>query len=151
LVGVLICAGIPAGSLTTAQAVDDDPPVAVEDGSYPGADQIFEETGLRLLKGDGHLLWIKCTSSLDDSISVERLGGKRICFQALGRGGYLTLELPRVYGIRSSAGYSLTATFITDDETSTISVDPSSRKGIGKGISWDNGEATLVTLKAVAE
>src|SRR5262249_5888829 len=35
---------------------DSAPPAAVEDYGYPGADHVFAEKGIRLKRGDGHIL-----------------------------------------------------------------------------------------------
>ncbi|MGW2813893.1 hypothetical protein [Streptomyces sp. NPDC001415] len=77
------------------------PPLAIEDFKYPGADKILKEKGIKLLKGDGHIVLTECSAN-DWKIKVE--ANKEFdtifhCFKVTGAKGYLTLEVPDVSGI----------------------------------------------------
>ncbi|QHC21022.1 hypothetical protein [Streptomyces sp. GS7] len=77
------------------------PPPAIEDFEYPGADKILKEKGIKLLKGDGHILLTECSAN-NWKIKVEASKDFDTifhCFKVTGAKGYVTLEVPDVSGI----------------------------------------------------
>ncbi|MFC5144044.1 hypothetical protein [Streptomyces aureoversilis] len=89
--------GIAAGEDTTL-------PSAVETFEYPGAAKIFKERGIKLERGDGHILFADCSASEDIVVYTKTTEGPnhgRYCFRVTGSGkkGYLALELPDAIGI----------------------------------------------------
>ena len=82
-----------------AEAVDPElPPSAVDRFEYPGADQLFAETGVRLLTGDGHVLMTPCTDDTSDLVVVQRTGAADVCFRATGVTGAELFVLYDTYG-----------------------------------------------------
>ncbi|WP_449486087.1 hypothetical protein [Streptomyces avidinii] len=81
----------------------DSMPVAVEGFSYPGADAIFSDQGIRLKRGDGHITLAQCESQVGLlEVWSSQNDGTRFCFKVGGAAGYLTLEIPSVYGVKGS-------------------------------------------------
>jgi hypothetical protein len=105
LAGVaVIAAGVLSGGVATASndsgkatAADADAQSnTVEDFNYPGADDIFASRGIRLKRGDGHIVLADCGAS--GAIQVKsRVTNGDTCFRAIGTRGYLTLEIPSVF------------------------------------------------------
>ncbi|MEU6220886.1 hypothetical protein ABZ845_25780 [Streptomyces sp. NPDC047022] len=86
-------------SPTTVAA--DTPGYAVEDFNYPDAAKIQQELGIVLKRGDGHIVLAACGSQ-DGLLEIwERNRQSHICFRVTGNSGYLSLEIPAVYGIRA--------------------------------------------------
>ncbi|WP_425791920.1 hypothetical protein [Micromonospora sp. DT227] len=88
----------------------DTPPSLEEDFNYPGAAKILADHGLKLYKGDGHIIWTGTRPVEDDQpctpdeIQVEQIPGVSgfyHCFKVLGSSGYLTLEIPGTFGVRA--------------------------------------------------
>ncbi|WP_141372165.1 hypothetical protein [Cellulomonas cellasea] len=81
----------------------------VEDFAYPGADAILAEHGLKLIAGDGHILFEPSEDGWCDAalIKVEKhiiTGTVRkvvnYCFETSGTRGFLTLEVPETAAVR---------------------------------------------------
>src|SRR4051812_13054810 len=106
MVGVAGWVGIAATSSSAA----DTPPPAEEDYSYPGAAEIEKQHGIKLFRGDGHILFV---TSVDlnqqqcapGQVQVEKHLDdppylKGFCFKTTGTKGWLTLEVPATFGVR---------------------------------------------------
>ncbi|GAA2659812.1 MULTISPECIES: hypothetical protein [Actinosynnema] len=142
----------------------------VEDYSYPGAEKIFTDTAVRLIAGDGHMLFVDCdkprsgdigllrirSSSLPNDghsglgVGIDRDG--RVCFEITGRTGYVTMTLPAVYEIRGNgyapgAGHSVTAELTTDSGVRSV-VDIQKDKATQVGTGSSSAETTLLKLVA---
>lgn len=76
----------------------EDPPSAVEDYAYPGADRIYAELGIKLISGDGHLMMADCPSTPgnDGFIRFRRNLKPTVCFKVAGPAGALTMDIPDV-------------------------------------------------------
>ncbi|WP_050503079.1 hypothetical protein [Streptomyces monomycini] len=109
-VGVLAAAAVVAGfgGLAAAQAIPQ-PAVAVggvlssavEDFTYPGAEAILQDKGVKLVKGDGHILLVECAAK-DWKIKVEankQFDTVAYCFKVTGKKGNLSMQVPDVTGI----------------------------------------------------
>ncbi|MFK8844584.1 hypothetical protein [Streptomyces sp. Ac-502] len=82
------------------QAAADEMPFAVEDFGYPGADKILAEKGLKLLKGDGHILLTECSGDWKIKVEANKAFDTVFyCFKVTGKKGNLTMEVPDVSGI----------------------------------------------------
>lgn len=117
---------------------DSAPPVAVEDYGYPGADHVFAEKGIRLKRGDGHILLADCDQGTqqirvltrkDDS--VGRAG--TYCFQATAKTGRLTLELPQVFMVEAGADHPIRADLTSNGQTTSVSVPKGGFESVGEG------------------
>jgi hypothetical protein len=154
-------ADLPA--VTTAGApADDAQPPAVEDGAYPGAAAILAEHNVRVIAGDGHILYADCTLPPVNNVGVMKVrtteeigpdGAGLICFKVTGRTGRLDLEVPAVYeirgdGLRTGFGHGGTADVRTDEgERETVALNPSGSVQVGIGANPDNEPTTLVRLR----
>ncbi|QWQ45787.1 hypothetical protein KME66_24450 [Streptomyces sp. YPW6] len=105
-------------------------PSAVEDFSYPGADRISEERGIKLKSGDGKLLFVDCSVGYDVLVEsrVDRAG---YCFKATGKQGFLTMELPGAYHIWTE-GHPVRAKLTAEGETITVDVPKNGFKPVGE-------------------
>jgi hypothetical protein len=140
----------------------DVPPAAVEDGAYPGAAAILAAHAVRVLAGDGHILYADCAQPPVNNVGVMKVrtteeigadGAGLICFKVTGRTGRLDLEVPAVYeirgdGLRSGMGHSGTADVRTDEgEHTTVTLNPSGSVPVGIGAAPDDEPTTLVRLR----
>ena len=126
-------------------AADDQQPSLVEDFAYPGADKILAERGIKLLKGDGHILLAECVTNATGQIALRSSQhSDLICFKVTGTTGWLSLEIPEVYSIKGD-GHLGEATITTDEGATT-------RKETIKKNEWtpiNSGDGgTLLELKA---
>lgn len=119
-----------------AQAVADDaPPSIVEDFAYPGADKVFDEWGITLKRGDGHIVLAACDGG-DNEIKVMARGVGRddeVCFKATSANGYLALEVPDVFGIRTQSR-PVRVELTAEDKSETVDVPANVLRGVGEGL-----------------
>lgn len=116
-------------------AAADGPPSIVEDFAYPGADKVFEEWGITLKSGDGHIVLAPCGGG-DNEIKVMARGVGRddeVCFEATSANGYLTLEVPDVFGIRTQSR-PVRVELTAEDKSETVDVPANVLKGVGEGL-----------------
>lgn len=144
---VLAAAALFTGTATAADAPGGQPST-VENHEYPNADRIFAERGIKLIKGDGHILFVDCSVG-GDILRVEshNWAGDRgyFCFKIRGASGYLTLELPSVYLIKGDS--HTTAAKVTQDEVvKTVTVPENQWVPVGVEPDDDRG-ATLLELR----
>lgn len=140
---VLITASALVLTGSTVATADDRPPSTVEDFSYPNADQIFAERGIRLVSGDGHILLVDCAPGSAGQIAVRSSKfNAPICFKASGPVGRLTMSIPDVYSVKSD-NHQGSATVSTAAGVSTTALKANSWAPIGNG---DPG-ATLQEIK----
>lgn len=126
------------------------PPVAVEDYGYPGADRILAEKGIKLKKGDGHILLADCDQAAqqirvltvkDDSVGRQGT----YCFRATAKTGRLTLELPRVFAVEA-ADHPVSADLTADGKTTTVNVPQGGFESVGEG-TVGGARSVLVELR----
>lgn len=137
----------PAAGAYTAPApiADEAPGYAVEDFTYPGADKILADQGITLKRGDGHIVLAACSSD-EGFIRVLARSKPEICFRATGTSGYLSMEIPSVYGVKGgdeSAQVDLTV----DDETETYDVDPGTWTAVGESADPEAREWMLMEIR----
>jgi hypothetical protein len=146
-VGVFAPAGAAQSVLLSAQDVDELPPFAVEDFNYPQADQILAERGFLLKRGDGHIVLAECGSGNDLLQVYARNHSDNVCFRITGPEGYLALELPAVFGVRTN-GYSTTALDLTvDGEQSTVEVPANTFEAVGESADPQGRDHVLVEIR----
>ncbi|MFI5808952.1 hypothetical protein [Streptomyces sp. NPDC051561] len=80
-------------------------PSAVEDFSYPGAEQLLQDRKIVLKRGDGNIV-LKggngdqgqgACSDAKDIFVESRLDKQGFCFTTTGTRGYLTMEIPEAF------------------------------------------------------
>ncbi|MFI7103779.1 hypothetical protein ACIBK8_31065 [Streptomyces sp. NPDC050161] len=126
------------------------PPPAVEDFAYPDADRILKESGLKLIKGDGHILLADCDASPDFDVMAEKANHTPVnhCFKVTGKTGYLSLEIPKINSIWENAGHAARATVSTEGKTKTVTLKKNDITPLGEGdLSTGGKEATLLELR----
>ncbi|MEU7798907.1 hypothetical protein AB0J14_16255 [Micromonospora arborensis] len=162
-VGVAVLAtvvGVVAVSATSGSAAEqaDVPPSIVEDYSYPGAEVVLAEHGLKLFKGDGHIVFdsarpytgSQCATGLiqvEKHLDVEPYG-VYYCFRTIGSKGYLTLEVPGTFGVRGGSETILVKAKLPDNTVlPTYEVAPNQPVAIEPGNDGDTPQAILVELR----
>lgn len=149
LLGVLgsvsLFGSVPGG----AAVADETPPPIEENHDYPLAEAIFQQRGIRLIKGDGHILFTDCVAGADQLKVVSRRwpGAQgEFCFRIRGAKGYLTLEVPEAYLIRGDS-HTVAAKVTVDGDTESVTVPKNTWVGVGEGSDPDSGPATVVELR----
>ncbi|MGW4401523.1 hypothetical protein ACWEHA_40020 [Amycolatopsis nivea] len=129
-------------------AADDAPPPIVEDFDYPGADQIYAQYHIRLLKGDGHILFADCASG-GTLVKVwsRAAANDFFCFRITGESGYLTMDVPDVYAVTGDQ-HQLKATVVVKDVATPTDIPKNTYTPVGEGIDPKNGFTPLVELRS---
>ncbi|KPI12182.1 hypothetical protein OK074_8959 [Actinobacteria bacterium OK074] len=122
-----------------APVADEAPGYAVEDFDYPGAAKILADQGITLKRGDGHIVLADCDSQ-DGLLQVWARSKDKICFRATGTSGYLTLEIPAVYGVEGG-DQAAQVDMTVDDQQQTYDVAANTWTPVGEtadeqGRSW---------------
>ncbi|WP_405697917.1 hypothetical protein OHA99_24890 [Streptomyces coelicoflavus] len=132
--------------MTPAQAVvDESPGYVVEDFDYPQADKIYEEQGIRLKRGDGHITLATCTSGTGQ-LEVYSRSNAKLCFRVTGESGWLTLEVASVYGVQTPA-YDTEFEMTVDAETTSVDVPANSWQGVGASADPEGRPHMLVEIR----
>ncbi|GAA4919346.1 hypothetical protein GCM10023237_44840 [Streptomyces coeruleoprunus] len=138
-----------AGASPDAPAIgsvaDAAPGYAVEDFNYPQADKILAEKGFLLKRGDGHIVLTDCGPA--GLLEVWARSKEKICFRFTGNKGYLSLELPSVYGIKGN-DYTTSVTMTVNTEEKKFNVDKNSWTPVGESADPDGREHMLVEIIA---
>jgi hypothetical protein len=142
-VGVTGTAGAADGPAVSA-AADEAPAYAVEDFAYPQADTILEERGFLLKRGDGHIVLADCGSGTG-LLEVWARSKDKVCFRVTGNEGYLSLELPSVYGIKGN-DYQTEVNMTVGDEEVSFDVDENTWTPVGESADPDGREHMLVEI-----
>ncbi|MGW1916462.1 hypothetical protein ACWCQS_38550 [Streptomyces sp. NPDC002076] len=128
------------------------PPSAVEDYAYPNADQIQRDQGIKLIRGDGHIILAKCDDSAQQIkfLTVQGQSGNpqgAYCFKANAKSGHLTLELARVFALET-ADHPISADLRPQADPAapvkTVTVDKNGYQSVGEGAA---GGAPTVLLE----
>lgn len=147
-------------SATSGSAAEqaDTPPSIVEDYAYPGAEAILAEHGLKLFKGDGHIVFdsarpysgSQCPVGLiqvEKHLDVEPYG-MYFCFRTIGSKGLLTLEIPGTFGVRGGSETILVKAKLPDNTIlPTYEVAPNQPVAIEPGDDGETPQAILVELR----
>ncbi|MER6692034.1 hypothetical protein [Streptomyces minutiscleroticus] len=113
------------------------PPYIVEQFGYPGAADIPATEGVKLKKGDGHVLLADCDATTDQikihTVKDDTVGRKgNYCFRATAPSGYLTLELPRVFALETGE-HPISADLTANGETTTVDIAEGGYRSVGEG------------------
>ncbi|MGW8725290.1 hypothetical protein ACWGNF_04525 [Streptomyces sp. NPDC055808] len=98
---------------------------------------MLAEKGIKLIKGDGHLLLADCDAAASQikvrSVADQATGRAQMyCFTANSKSGYLTLQLPRVTSLETS-DHPISASLTADGTTKTVDVAQDDFKPVGEG------------------
>ncbi|MFG2335356.1 hypothetical protein [Streptomyces yangpuensis] len=124
-----VTGGADTGSLATQSIADEGPGYAVEDFSYPNADKILAEQKIKLKSGNGHILLAECTGA-PELMEVFPLKNEKVCFRVTGDKGYLSLEIPSVFGVKGN-NYAAEVEMSTGAEQKTFTVDKNAWTAVG--------------------
>jgi hypothetical protein len=134
----------------TPGALADDPQPRIEENyDYPRAEEIAQERGIRLHKGDGHILLVDCNSATGLAEVWSRSKGQ-FCFRINGTIGSLTMELPEVYVIKGGSSHTIRATVTVDGKVETVPVQRNRWTPLGEGADPESRPATLLEFRASA-
>ncbi|EWM18451.1 hypothetical protein [Kutzneria sp. 744] len=154
VVGTVAALSVGAGVAERQSAQDAGDTGLVEDYTYPGADAILANRGIKLISGDGHLVMVDCVN-VTGLIEVHAFNAGdhsadpgHYCFQVLGSSGELKLELTDAYQVKGD-NHTVQATISVNGQSSTVPVGKGTWTGIGVGTGGSD-PATLLELKASA-
>lgn len=136
----------PRSSASTGAAAEL-PPYAMEDFNYPQADKIKEERGIVLKRGDGHITLADCASDGSLLVVHSRTHGET-CFRVTGKSGYLSLEIPAVYGIRSTPLHQTDVRLTAEGSEQNISLPKNEWKGVGQISDPEGRDHALIEISA---
>ncbi|MEU0368768.1 hypothetical protein ABZ070_00615 [Streptomyces sp. NPDC006283] len=151
--GALAWAAVTGGQPETsvqgasAEAVADAAPdYAVENYAYPNADKILAEKNIVLKRGDGRIVLADCASETG-LMEVWARSQDRICFKVTGNSGWLTLEIPSVYGIKGSVDQTAEVDMTVGTEEKSFDVDKNSYTAVGESADEQGREHMLVEIR----
>jgi hypothetical protein len=152
-VGALTWAAVTGGQTevsaqdTPVGAVaDTGPGYAIEDYNYPYADDILAERDILLKRGNGHILLADCASGTG-LMEVWARSRDKICFKVTGQNGWLTLEIPSVYGIKGSLDHSAQVDMTVGTEEKSFDVTKNSFTAVGESADPEGREHMLVEIR----
>ncbi|WP_253914865.1 hypothetical protein [Streptomyces mayonensis] len=139
-----------AESGTAPLAADEEMPSAVEDFNYPGADRILAEEGIELKRGDGRILLAECGQTADQitvyTVADSSSGRKgTYCFRTTAKSGHLTLELPRVFALETSAN-PISADLTAEGQKHTVNMTADEFRSVGEG-TVGGAQSVLVEIR----
>ncbi|WP_239085018.1 hypothetical protein [Streptomyces halstedii] len=122
------------------------PGYAVEDFTYPSADKILAEQGVLLKRGDGHITLARCDSE-PDLLEVWPRDNGKVCFRLTGNEGYLSLEIPAVYGIKGNT-YVTQVDMTVGKEEKTFDIVKNTWTPVGETADEHGRDYMLVEIRA---
>ena len=160
LCGAALLATVGGLALTasTGAAAEDGPSSIVEDFTHPDAAGILARDGLKLFKGDGHIIFdsardfsqSQCPTGLvqvEKHLDVEPYG-KYFCFRTIGTKGFLTLEVPGTFGVRGGTEDLVVTAKMPDGTTlPPYEVEPNEPVAIEPGDGTEAPKAILVEIR----
>jgi hypothetical protein len=134
------------------------PSSIVEDYTHPDAEGILARDGLKVFKGDGHIVFdqarpftqSQCPTGL---VQVEKHldeepYGMYYCFRTIGPKGFLTLEVPGTFGVRGGSEEILVKAKLPDGTVlPTYEVQPNQPVAIEPGDGSEAPQAILVEIR----
>ncbi len=135
----------PAESTNAAVSVTaGSPEHAVEDFNYPQADKIQMEKGILLKRGDGHIVLATCGSQ-NGLLEIYARSKDKICFRVTGNSGYLSLEIPAVYGIKGN-DYSTDVTMTVGGQEKNFDIPKNTYTPVGESDDPEGRDHMLVEI-----
>jgi hypothetical protein len=166
-IGAVVAAAVVLGGVLTGSGAalsadpvpGETPPSVVEDYAYPFAAQILAEHDVKLISGDGGILFANCADEPPITSPIRfmhvwtsELAAEKLCFKVMRPSGHIELEVPGVYEIRGDGngqgnGHKATAIVRTDDGVlPPVTINPSGSTQVGQGAGGDNDPTTLLQL-----
>ncbi|MEV4436913.1 hypothetical protein [Streptomyces sp. NPDC049555] len=149
--GVIVAAA--ASGYTPAVAADAFPN-GVEDFEYPQADKIFKDRGIKLKRGDGHVVLATCDSRpglvevyARGMQTTDTVGQGKFCFRITGTSGYLSLELPSVYGAKGN-DYAVRLNMVAANQEKSFDLEKNKWTGVGETNDPQGREFALLEIVA---
>ncbi|MFD7412157.1 hypothetical protein [Kitasatospora purpeofusca] len=140
--------GVSALAMADSPAPDNSvAPPAVEEFDHPGGSPYDT---IKLLRGDGHIVATSCAGSyqirvLSNAIPIGH--GDEICFQANSASGFLTVEIPGTFLIRTE-GRPVRATLDSENGTQVVNLAKKDAVNVGEASNTgDRSKTTLVELR----
>lgn len=134
-----------ASDAVAETAADATPGYAVEDFNYPQADKIYAEQGILLKRGDGHIVLADCVSDTGQ-LQVWVRSKANVCFNVTGDSGWLTLELPSVYGIKGN-DYTTQVDMTTGTEEKSFDIPKNTMASVGETADEQGRKFMLVEIR----
>ncbi|MFF3005559.1 FG-GAP-like repeat-containing protein [Kitasatospora sp. NPDC057940] len=135
--------GVPVANASTTGTA----PFTVEDYSYPGADRILADSGIRLKSGNGNITLTTCSSGAG-LLRIMARTRDDICFRMTGAVGRLSLEVPRVHGIQSDGVRDVSVSMSVDGATTSFKVDKNLWTAVGEAADPQSRPHTLLDITA---
>ncbi|MFD4790329.1 hypothetical protein ACFWN1_25390 [Streptomyces sp. NPDC058459] len=149
LAWVAIAGGTSGGTgtdkIATQAVADEGPGYAVEDFAYPNADKILAEKNIKLKKGNGHILLADCGSE-EGLLEVYSRINEKVCFKVTGTSGYLSLEIPAVFGVKGN-DYASTVDMTAGTEEKTFTVDKNTWTPVGETADEQGRDFMLLEIR----
>ncbi|GAA0409386.1 hypothetical protein [Streptomyces luteireticuli] len=137
--------GSATESIATKAIADEGPGDAVEYFAYPNADKILAEQKIKLKKGDGHILLTECTGA-PDLMEVFSHKHEKACFRVIGDKGYLSLEIPEVFGIKGN-NYAARVEMSAGTERKTFTVNKNAWTAVGETADGQGRDFVLLEIR----
>lgn len=145
-VAVLLSTVGQGTAFSAAPAADEGPGYAIETFDYPLADKILAEKNIVLKRGDGHITLADCTSE-PGLLEVWARNKAKVCFKVTGSSGWLTLEIPAVYGIRGSASQTARVDMTVGTEERSFDVAKDAFTPVGESADEQGRDYLLVEIR----
>jgi hypothetical protein len=146
LAGGLPTAGGTEGTVQATSVADEAPGYAVEDFNYPNADKILAEKNIKLKRGDGHITLAECAADTGQLEVYGRSRTDKICFQVTGNSGWLTLEIPMVYGMKGN-DYSTQVELTAGTDEQSLDIPKNTFTGVGESVDPDGRDFMLMEIR----
>ncbi|MEW2062446.1 hypothetical protein AB0899_17010 [Streptomyces sp. NPDC007002] len=139
-----VTAGVQPARAGTGPVAAEAPGYAVEDFTYPNADEILTERGFLLKRGDGHIVLADCASGTNLLRFLAR-GREDVCFKVTGDEGFLTLELDSVHGVRTDDSGNTYLKMTAEGDQAEYDIPAETWEGVGESV--DGREHVLVEIR----
>jgi len=141
-----LAVGVSGTESGVASVADAAPGYAVEKYDYPGADKILAEKNIVLKRGDGHITLAACAAGTGQ-LEVWAHDKDKICFDVKGASGWLSLELPAVYGVRGN-DYTTQVDMTVGTEEKSFDVAKNAWTAVGESADEQGREHMLVEIRS---
>ncbi|MDX3386632.1 hypothetical protein PV682_35080 [Streptomyces niveiscabiei] len=136
-----------ASSGSVSSVADESPGYAVEKYNYPLADKILAEKNIILKRGDGHITLADCVTDTGQLEVWAHGNADKICFDVKGTSGWLTLEIPAVYGIRGN-DYETQVDMTVGTEEKSFDVAKNTWTAVGSSADEQGRDHILVEIRS---
>lgn len=140
-----VTGGSSTESIATKAVADEGPGYAIEDFAYPNADKILAEQKIKLKSGDGHILLAECTGA-PELMEVFSHKSEKVCFRVTGDKGYLSLEIPAVFGVKGN-NYAARVEMSAGTEQKTFTVDKNTWTAVGETADEQGRDFMLLEIR----